>query len=151
MHVDLAALVGLALTFAATVLPVVAAAGAKFAVRYLGVAGNAALVKEITDAASRGAGLAYHILAVESAGVGDVAIHNVALARAANYVTQSAPAALAALGVTPDHVADMVRGELGKLLAAHPGVAMVPVAQKPALATAQQLVQPGSAAQAGAA
>lgn len=132
MHVDLAATVSLALTFAAAVLPVIAAAGAKFAIRYLGVQGNAALVKEITDAASRGAGLAYHLLAVESAGIGDVTVHNVALARGANYVMQSAPAALQALGVTPDHVADMVRGELGKLLAAHPGVAMAPVTPKPA-------------------
>lgn len=131
MQVNLAPLVSLGLTFAATVLPVVAAAAAQAAVRHLGVQRNAALAGEIATAAKQAAGLAYHMLAVETGGVGDAEIHNVALARAVNAMSANAGPALAALGVTPDRAATMVKGELGQLLAAYPSVAIAAPVRAP--------------------
>ncbi len=140
MQVNLAPLVSLGLTFAATVLPAAAAVAAQALIRHLGVQRNAVLSAQIATAAKQAAGVAYHLLAVETGGVGDAAIHNVALAKAVNTMSDNAGPALAALGVTPDRAASMVKGELGQLLAAYPSVSIAaPAPRAPAAGAPQPL------------
>ena len=58
--------------------------------------------------------------------VGNVTLTNAAVAHGMQYIMQSMPDALQRLGVTPDHVGEMVTAELGKLLAVDPNVSIAP-------------------------
>lgn len=78
---------------------------------------NVALSGLITGAAQRAAGIAYHSLVNAEAGSDTVVIRNAALAEGTRYVLATLPATVAALGLSPEHVAAMVTGELGRLLA----------------------------------
>lgn len=70
------------------------------------------------------AGNAYKALAHAGATVGDVHIANGLMADAAALVAALAPKEIASLGLTPDRVAQIVAGELGKLFAADPTVSL---------------------------
>jgi hypothetical protein len=53
-----------------------------------------------------------------------VTIRNAALAKGVQHVIASTPDALAALGITPDHVGQMVEARFGGLLATDPNVSI---------------------------
>jgi hypothetical protein len=76
----------------------------------------------IAAAATRGAGLAYTLLLAAGEAAARPQVQNAAVSAGLEYVLNSFPDAITAKGVTPDHIASMVAGELGKLLAADPTV-----------------------------
>ncbi len=92
--------------------------------RYLHVSLTANQAAAIQSAAEAGAKAAYGYIATNGASYRDVATRDTALARGVQHVIASAPDALAALGITPDHVRKMVEARFGGLLAADPNVSI---------------------------
>jgi hypothetical protein len=86
--------------------------------RYLNIRLTATQAAAIQNAANVGAQAAYGYIATNAASYLDVTIRNAAVAKGVQHVLASAPDALAALGVTPDHVRQMVDARFGGLLAA---------------------------------
>ena len=97
--------------------------------RYLHIRLTATQAAAIQSAADAGAQAAYGFIATNSASYRDVTIRNAALAKGVQHVMASTPDALAALGITPDHVQKMVEARFGGLLAAD---ANVSIAAQPA-------------------
>jgi hypothetical protein len=73
----------------------------------------------VLRAVARGAGEAYLVMLEQQRGVAGA---RSAVEAGADYVIDRVPAAMASAGVNGEDVRQMVRGELGKLLAADPGV-----------------------------
>jgi hypothetical protein len=92
--------------------------------RYLHIQLTASQATAIQSAANAGAQAAYGYLAANAASYRDVAIRNAAIAKGVQHVVASAPEALTALGVTPEHVRSMVEARFGGLLAADPTVSI---------------------------
>jgi len=92
--------------------------------RYLHIRLTATQAAAIQSAADVGAKAAYGYIAANAASYRDVAIRDAAIAKGAQHVVTSTPEALTALGVTPEHVRNMVEARLGGLLAADPGVSI---------------------------
>jgi hypothetical protein len=90
--------------------------------RYLHIRLTATQAAAIQSAADSGAKAAYGFLATNAASYRDVTIRNAALAKGVQHVIASAPDAMAALGITEDHVRQMVEARFGGLLAADPSV-----------------------------
>lgn len=86
----------------------------------MGIAADQAA--RIEKAAEAGAGLAYQYAAAHEGGLSNVPVRDAALAAGINHVSASVPAALDALGITPEHVSQMVAARLGALLANDPTV-----------------------------
>jgi hypothetical protein len=94
--------------------------------RYLHVQLTATQASAIQSAADAGAQAAYGYIATNAANFRDVTIRNAALAKGIQHVIAATPDALAALGITPDHVRQMVEARFGGLLAADPSVTVAP-------------------------
>jgi len=77
----------------------------------------------VLRAVARGAGVAYLALLEERRGTGGLPQ---AIAQGASYVEARVPDYLGKLGITSDRLDGMVRGELGKLLAADPSIKIGP-------------------------
>jgi hypothetical protein len=92
--------------------------------RYLHIRLTASQAASVQAAAAAGAQAAYGYIAANSANYRDVTIRNAALAKGVQHVIASTPEALTALGVTPQHVRDMVEARFGGLLAADPNVSI---------------------------
>jgi hypothetical protein len=92
--------------------------------RYLHVRLTATQAAAIQSAADAGAQAAYGYIAANGASYRDVTIRNLALAKGVQHVIASTPEALAALGITPDHVQQMVEARFGGLLAADANVSI---------------------------
>ena len=92
--------------------------------RYLHIRLTATQAAAIQNAANVGAQAAYGYIATNAASYLDVPVRNAAVAKGVQHVLASTPDALAALGVTPDHVRQMVDARLGGLLAADPNVSI---------------------------
>jgi hypothetical protein len=92
--------------------------------RYLNIRLTATQAAAIQNAANVGAQAAYGYIATNAASYLDVTIRNAAVAKGVQHVLASTPDALTALGVTPDHVTQMVDARLGGLLAADPNVSI---------------------------
>jgi hypothetical protein len=92
--------------------------------RYLRVRLTATQAAAIQSAADAGAQAAYGYIAANGASYRDVTIRNLALAKGVQHVIASTPEALAALGITPDHVQQMVEARFGGLLAADANVSI---------------------------
>ena len=135
MNIDLTPMVQ---ALAALVLAAIAAATPYFAPllrRYLHIRLTATQAAAVQIAADVGAKAAYGYLATHAASYRDVAIRNAALAKGVQHVIASTPQALAALGITEDHVRQMVEARFGGLLAADPSVSIAgtqPVRARPA-------------------
>src|SRR6478735_5553693 len=76
--------------------------------RYLHIRLTATQAASVRAAAAAGAQAAYGYIVANSANCHDVTIRNAALAKGVQHVIASTPEALTALGVTPQHVRDMV-------------------------------------------
>lgn len=111
----LMALASIALT---TAIPLVVPA----VLKRLKVANSADLAARVEAAADAAAGLAYRYALAHEGGLANVAVQDAALAAGINHVAASVPGALAQLGITPDHVQQMVQARLGALLANDPTV-----------------------------
>ncbi|HLJ04774.1 MAG TPA: hypothetical protein VKT26_00785 [Acetobacteraceae bacterium] len=94
--------------------------------RYLHVRLTATQAATIQSAAQAGAQAAYGYILQNASNFRDVTIRNAALATGVQHVIASAPEAITALGVTPDHVRHMVEARFGGLLAADPTVTIAP-------------------------
>jgi hypothetical protein len=94
--------------------------------RYLHVQISATQATAIQSAADAGAQAAYGYIVASASNYCDVTIRNAALATGVQHVIASAPEAMSALGVTPDHVRQMVEARFGVLLAADPSVTIAP-------------------------
>ena len=92
--------------------------------RYLHIRLTATQAASVQAAATAGAQAAYGYIVANSANYRDVTIRNAALAKGVQHVIASTPEALTALGVTPQHVRDMVEARFGGLLAADPNVSI---------------------------
>jgi hypothetical protein len=92
--------------------------------RYLHLQFTATQAAAVQAAADAGAKAAYGYIAASTASYHDVTIRNAAIATGVQHVIASAPQALSALGVTPEHVRDMVEARFGGLLAADPNVSI---------------------------
>jgi hypothetical protein len=92
--------------------------------RYLHIRLTTTQAAAIQRAADAGAKAAYGYLATNAVGFRDVTIRNAALAKGVQHVIASTPDALAALGVSEDHVHRMVEARFGGLLAADPSVSI---------------------------
>lgn len=94
--------------------------------RYLHVQISAAQATAIQTAADAGAQAAYGYIVANASNYRDVTIRNAALATGVQHVIVSVPGAMTALGVTPDHVRQMVEARFGGLLATDPTVTIAP-------------------------
>jgi hypothetical protein len=92
--------------------------------RYLHIRLTATQAASVQAAATAGAQAAYGYIVANSATCRDVSIRNAALAKGVQHVIASTPAALTALGVTPQQVRNMVEARFGGLLAADPNVSI---------------------------
>ena len=92
--------------------------------RYLHIRLSATQAAAIQSAADAGAKAAYGYLAAKGTGLRDVTIRNAALAKGVQHVIASTPEALAALGISEDHVRRMVEARFGGLLAADPSISI---------------------------
>jgi len=100
--------------------------------RYLHISLTATQAAALQTAADAGAKAAYGLIATNAASYADVTIRNAALAKGVQHVMASVPDAMAALGITPDHVQEMVAARFGGLLAADPTVSIGAAASRPA-------------------
>jgi hypothetical protein len=94
--------------------------------RYLHIRLSAAQAAAVQTAADAGAQAAYGYIATNAGSYDDVIIRDAAIARGVAHVVASTPTALAALGITPEHVRHMVEARFGGLLAADPTVSISP-------------------------
>jgi hypothetical protein len=124
MMIDLTPLVQALSTLALAALGAAISYLAPLLRRYLHIQLTAAQAAAIETAATVGAQAAYGFIAANSANYRDAKIRDVALATGVQHVLASAPNALAALGITPDHVKQMVEARFGGLLAADPNVSI---------------------------
>jgi hypothetical protein len=92
--------------------------------RYLRIRLTATQAAAIQTAADAGAQAAYGYIATHAASYHDVAIRDAAIATGVQHVVASTPEALIAIGVTPEHVRNMVEARFGGLLAADPNVSI---------------------------
>jgi hypothetical protein len=92
--------------------------------RYLRVRLTATQAAAIQTAADAGAQAAYGYIAAHDASYRDVAIRDAAIAKGVQHVVASTPEALIAIGITPEHVRNMVEARFGGLLAADPKVSI---------------------------
>ncbi len=92
--------------------------------RYLRIRLTATQAAAIQTAADAGAQAAYGYIATHAASYRDVAIRDAAIAKGVQHVVASAPEALTAIGITPEHVRNMVEARFGGLLAADPNVSI---------------------------
>ena len=124
MQIDLApaaaALAPLAYAAVAAAIPY----GMVLARRALGLKLTTQQAAAVQSAAEAGAKAAYGFLATNGASYYDVPVRNAAIAVGANHVLASVPAALKAMGLTPEHVTAMVEARLGGLLAVDPSVSL---------------------------
>lgn len=112
-------LVQIGLSFISDVGPVLLAAVAA----YLGkVVKSNILRNALIDATQRAAKGVYESLAAAGQNVGNIPVKNAAIASAVNDVVANYPTILKSFGVTPDVVHNMIRKELGGLLAIDPTV-----------------------------
>lgn len=94
--------------------------------RYLHVQITADQAARIQNAAEAGAKAAYGYIAAVGGNYRDVTIRDAAVAKGVQHGIASTPDALAALGITPDHVRHMVEARFGGLLATDPSVTIAP-------------------------
>ena len=124
MSIDLAplvqALAALALTAVVSATPYLSL----LLRRYLHIQLTATQAAAIQSAADAGAQAAYGYIATNAAGFRNPTIRSTALAWGVQHVVASAPGAMAALGITEDHVRRMVEARFGGLLAADPTVSI---------------------------
>jgi hypothetical protein len=92
--------------------------------RYLGIRLTATQAAAIQSAADAGAQAAYGYIATGASSYLNPTMRSAALAIGVQHVIASTPDALAALGVTDDHVRRMVEARFGGLLAADPSVSI---------------------------
>jgi hypothetical protein len=92
--------------------------------RYLHIRLTATQAAAIQSAADAGAQAAYGYIATNAANYRNVTIRDAAIAKGVQHVVASTPEALTALGVTPEHVRNMVEARFGGLLAADPTVSI---------------------------
>ena len=92
--------------------------------RYLHIRLTATQAAAIQSAADAGAQAAYGYIATNAANYRNVTIRDAAIAKGVQHVVASTPEALTALGVTPEHVRNMVEARFGGLLAADPNVSI---------------------------
>ncbi len=78
----------------------------------------------LVNAGERAGGIAYDFLASRSSGMDPETAREHAFEAGIAYVKTVAPAAIAALGIPETAVQDMVRGQLGKLLAVDPNISV---------------------------
>ena len=92
--------------------------------RYLHIRLTATQAAAIQSAADAGAQAAYGYIASNAADYRNVTIRDAAIEKGVQHVVASTPEAMAALGVTPEHVRNMVEARFGGLLAADPTVSI---------------------------
>jgi hypothetical protein len=92
--------------------------------RYLQIRLTASQAAVIQTAADAGAQAAYGYIATTAGSYRDVTIRNTAIAKGVQHVVSSTPDTLTTLGITPDHVRNMVEARFGGLLAADPTVSI---------------------------
>ncbi|HEY2619800.1 MAG TPA: hypothetical protein VGI78_20830 [Acetobacteraceae bacterium] len=93
-------------------------------VRYLHIRLTTTQAAAIQSAADAGAQAAYGYIATNAANYRNVTIRDAAIAKGVQHVVASTPESLTALGVTPEHVRNMVEARFGGLLAADPTVSI---------------------------
>ena len=126
MLIDLAPLVQVLAMLALAALTAVTPYLAPAIRRYLHVQVTASQAAAIQSAADVGAKAAYGYIVTNGANFRDFTVRNAAVAKGAQHVIASTPGALAALGITPDHVRQMVEARFGGLLVADANVTVAP-------------------------
>jgi hypothetical protein len=124
MDIDLTPLVQALAALALTAISALAPYLAPLLRRYLHLRLTATQAAAIQSAADAGAQAAYGYIAANAASYRNVTIRDAAIAKGVQHVVASTPDALAALGVTPEHVRNMVEARFGGLLAADPTVSI---------------------------
>ena len=133
MDVNLAPLVQPLAVLACAAVSAASAYVAPLAKRYLHITLDEKQSQAVQRVAQAGAGLAYKFLVTNGATFENVPMHNAAIAAGVNHVLASVPDYLKQLGITQDHVAQMVSARLGELLAQDPTVSVAPGAPPKAL------------------
>lgn len=126
MHVDLHTAFNLLLALASAGITAAVPILVPALLKRLGMANDKDLSDKLMAAADAAAGAAYKFALAHEGGLSNVAVHDAALATAVNYVVTKMPDTLKTLGLTPDHVHDMVSARLGVLLASDPTVSAAP-------------------------
>lgn len=94
---------------------------------HLHAAKASALSTDLGNAVTAAGQLALDALASVAEHNRTIELHNSAVAMGVKYVLGAAPAAVKALGLTPDHLASMVSGEVAKALGTRPQPKAEPV------------------------
>jgi hypothetical protein len=90
---------------------------------------NASLAQTLDAAAGRAGGIAYAYLQSQAA-IGGTPSMNIAIDQGVDHLRQSMPQVISTLGVIGPVLTNMVKGELGKLLAQDPNVSVGPAVRK---------------------
>jgi hypothetical protein len=124
MGIDLSPLVQALAALALAAISAAAPYLAPLLRRYLKIRLTASQAAAIQTAADAGAQAAYGYIAANAGNYRDVTLRSAAIAKGVQHVVTSTPDALAALGITPEHVRGMVEARFGGLLAADPTVSI---------------------------
>ena len=92
--------------------------------RYLHIRLTATQASAIQSAADAGAKAAYGYIVANAASYRDTVVRDTAITRGIQHVMASTPEAMTALGITSEHVRNMVEARFGGLLAADPTVSI---------------------------
>lgn len=122
MTVDLTPIVGAILALASAAITAAIPIVVPALLARLKIANNSDLAARVETAADAAAGMAYRYAIAHTGGFANISVHDAAMATAINHVTSSLPDTLAKLGITPEHVEQMVTARLGVLLANDPSV-----------------------------
>ena len=95
---------------------------------------NAKLREALESAIQRGAGGVYEAIAAQAGSITDVPLKNAQIASAVNSLLVAYPVAIRTFGLTPETLHEMVRKNLGTLLAADPNVTVLPPVPAPPVA-----------------
>jgi len=87
---------------------------------------NAKLREALESAIQRGAGGVYEAIVAQAGSITDVPLKNAQIATAVNSLLVAYPVAIRTFGLTPETLHEMVRKNLGTLLAADPNVTVLP-------------------------
>jgi hypothetical protein len=98
-----------------------------------GIANDSDMAKKVDAALQDGGGMLYEYCTRHEGGLANVDVRNAGTAAVLQHITNQVGPELTALGYTPDHVANMLKGELGQLLAGDPSVTAGAPPQVPAV------------------
>ena len=143
--IDLTNIVNVLLSLAAAAVTAAIGVLVPYTLKRLGIANNADLAAKLNDAGVAAAGAAYNYALAHEGGLSNVDVHSAAIAAGVAHLTIYEAPTLAALNITPENTADIVRSRLGVLLAGDGTVTASAPKQLPAVKLLDPVPPPAAA------